>query len=114
MNELYKFGKMTTEELTDAKEQIREAIDEKLDEKRYISERITALRKQYERACNILQSRKASPYNGEYYIKSDFRLRYEKPFRELSPAEKRKYHHEYWERCQKQKRKLKKKINNQN
>lgn len=109
---IYQFHKMTTEALIEAKKQIKQAISDKLDEKRYVEEELKELRKQNKRAENILIARKRSPYNGEHHVLSEFRLRYKKPFSELSVEEKRTYHHEYWERYGKEKRKAKKEKTN--
>lgn len=103
----YKFNYMTTDALKEAKTQIESVLAEKRNELHYLKEEIAELTKQKRRASRILYARETSPYSGEYYICSEFRLQYKKPYRELSPEEKQQYNHDYWEKYTKYKRKSK-------
>ena len=105
----YKFNGMTTEVLIDIKEQIKSLRETKKDEIAYIRQEMLDLRNQLLRIDKILAQRKKSPYNGEYYVKSKFRLKYGVPFRELSREEQLAYHRERYEKYYKYARKLKRK-----
>lgn len=93
-----KYRRMTTQQLIEIENKLSQEADMLCEERREISREISAYRYKCSYLRNLISQRGQSPYNGEYYIKSEFRKKHGKPFSEFTEEEKHQYQAEYWEK----------------
>ena len=89
--------------------ELREVLAEKtlqmteLKKKRQaLTKEIGALNQKRRQIKQTLYNREKSQYNGEHWIKSEFRQKYNKPFSKLTEEEKREYYKEYYQKQSKE------------
>ena len=91
-----KYRKMTTDEIEELERKLSHEADMMCEERKELSKEISSYRYKCAYLRGIVARRRKSPYNGEYYIKSDFRKKYGKPFSEMNAHERRKYMLDYY------------------
>lgn len=91
-----KYNKMTTIELEQVIENIEKLLKPLIEQKNELLQTINVNKSLLRYLKNKMYNRKHSKYNGEYYINSDFRKQYEKPFRELPAKKKKEYMARYF------------------
>lgn len=91
-----KYIQLTTENLYEIERSFREEAEKLSEQRKMLSAEISSYRYKAQHIRNLIQRRSKSKYGGEFYVKSEFRKKYGKPFSEFTDEEKRQYQAEYW------------------
>lgn len=89
---------MTTDELEEENKLLLDEVEFLCDVRRWLSREIVLLRINAKRIRGIIFERKKSPYNGEYFLKGEFRKKYGKRYSEMTSEERQAYSRDYWEK----------------
>lgn len=108
-----KYKRMTTDELTLLERDISLKANKKAKERIALSREIQLLRLKAQRIRQVLSQRKKSQYNGEYFIKSNFRQKYGKPYIEFTAEERKEYQDNYYKEHKEEISKRRKRVRNE-